>query len=96
MSMTSRAKSKRYLNRFDPPGGVTRALNITYLRPLKLPATVRIDARVAQNGRMASLVVGSIRLPGKPQEYCICEHHKMQPTATGRKRSEERETSAKL
>ena len=79
-----------------PPGGVTRSLNITYLRPLQLPATVRVESLVLQMGEMASLVVGSITRAGSPKKYCICEHHKLRVAGAGGQQSEERQAGAKL
>lgn len=41
-----------------PPGLFTRAMNITYLRPLPLPATIRVVSEVVRHGRSMSLVRG--------------------------------------
>ncbi|MCJ1294360.1 hypothetical protein MMC34_005918 [Xylographa carneopallida] len=60
-----------------PPGGVTRALNLTYLRPIRLPATVRVHAEVVQHGRSVSLAKGSIVSPDGKKLYATCEHHKV-------------------
>lgn len=79
-----------------PPGGVTRSLNVTYIRPLQLPATIRVESRILQMGEMASLAVGSITRAGSPKKYCICEHHKLRAAAGGRMSSKDQEAGAKL
>lgn len=61
---------------FNPPGGVTRSMNITYLRPLFLPATVLVESEVLQAGRSATIVRGSICSSDRKQKYMVCEHHK--------------------
>jgi hypothetical protein len=60
------------------PGGVTRAMNITYLRPCPIPSTTRIESKVVQQRRSASLVTGSITSLDKKLVYFICEHHKIE------------------
>ncbi|MCJ1383494.1 hypothetical protein MMC17_006608 [Xylographa soralifera] len=65
----------------SPPGGITRALNLTYLRPLRLPASVRIQAEVVQHGRSVSLAKGSILSPYGKKLYATCEHHKVAAAA---------------
>ncbi|MCJ1436727.1 hypothetical protein MMC27_006109 [Xylographa pallens] len=64
-----------------PPGGVTRALNLTYLRPVLLPAVVRIEAEVMQHGRSVSLSKGAILSPDGKKLYATCEHHKVAAAA---------------
>ncbi|MCJ1448144.1 MAG: hypothetical protein MMC23_008658 [Stictis urceolatum] len=64
---------------YVPPGGISRGLNITYLRPVRLPATVRIEVSIVQHGRSASLVRGSIASLDGKSTYFTCEHHKINP-----------------
>lgn len=51
-------------------------MNITYLRPLPLPSTVRVESRVIQMGRSMSLVRGNITSQSSDKVYFTCEHHK--------------------
>ena len=60
-----------------PPGGVSRSINITYLRPLPLPSTVRVKAKVVQLGRSMSLVRGDLTSKDGEKVYFTCEHHKV-------------------
>ncbi|MCJ1415870.1 hypothetical protein MMC32_002204 [Xylographa parallela] len=79
--LASRALMDGFESSPAPPGGVTRALNLTYLRPLRLPATVRIQTEVVQHGRSVSLAKGAIlSLDGKTL-YATCEHHKVAAAA---------------
>lgn len=74
-----RAKASARGHVRGPPGGVTRALNLTYLRPLMLPATVKVYCEVVQHGRSASLAKGTIMSLDGNRLYATCEHHKIQP-----------------
>ena len=60
------------------PAGVTRALNVSYLRPFTLPATCRIECEVVHHGRLLSLVRGSMKSADGKKVYATCEHHKVQ------------------
>ncbi|MCJ1410993.1 hypothetical protein MMC19_005081 [Ptychographa xylographoides] len=66
-------------SRTGPPGGVTRALNVTCLRPLPLPTTFRVLCEIVQHGRSLSLARGSIQSVDGQKIYATCEHHKAKP-----------------
>ena len=55
-------------------------MNISYLRPFRLPATVRVEANVVQSGRTLALVRGRITSQRNDRDYFICEHHKVNIT----------------
>lgn len=77
-------KSAGLRDQYAPPGGLTRALNITYLRPLPLPSTIRIKVMIVQHGRSMSLVRGNIVSRDGQKIYFTCEHHKFNPQGTDR------------
>lgn len=52
-------------------------MNITFLRPLLLPATIRIESKVVQDGRYTALARGEITSKDGSKVYFICEHHKV-------------------
>ncbi|KAF2236132.1 hypothetical protein EV356DRAFT_498986, partial [Viridothelium virens] len=55
-----------------PPGGVSRALNVTYLRPIPIPGTVRVHCEVIQNGNSVTFSRGSIISPDGKKCYATC------------------------
>lgn len=58
-------------------GGVTRTLNISYLRAVPIGTTVRINSKVVQIGRTMALIRGEmVSLDGKTT-YCTADHHKV-------------------
>lgn len=59
-------------------------MNITYLRPLPLPATIRVVSEVVQHGRSMSLVRGKITDKGGEKVYSVCEHHKVSTLGAAR------------
>lgn len=61
----------------NPPGGVTRSISITYLRPLPLPTIIRVEAKVIQTGRSVSLVRGNITSRDGEKVYFTGEQHKV-------------------
>ena len=69
------------------PGGITRSLNVTYLRPLPLPATIWVKSQVVQHGRSVSLVGGTITSQGGGTVYFTCEHHKVNVKSLSRQSS---------
>lgn len=65
------AATRRFL------GGVTRTLNVSYLRAVPVGTTVRISAEVVQVGKTMALIVGRMTSPDGETVYCTCEHHKV-------------------
>ncbi|KFY41771.1 hypothetical protein V494_02800 [Pseudogymnoascus sp. VKM F-4513 (FW-928)] len=62
---------------WDFLGGVTRSLNISYLRGVPINSVVRVNSTVKQVGRTMALIQSEIvSLDGKTT-YCTCEHHKV-------------------
>ena len=82
--------------RFAPPGGMTRALNMTYLRPLPLPATIRVQSEVIQNSRSTGLARGSILSKDGKKTYFTCEHHKIKAEGFNRVTSNVESKDSKL
>lgn len=78
--------SPNNMSAWSPPAGITRALNLTYIRPLRLPATIRILGEVVQYGRTLSLARGSIVSTDGKTMYCTGEHHKAMVTKQGEAR----------
>lgn len=58
-------------------GGVTRSLNISYLKAIPIGTTVRIHSTVMQVGRTMALIRGTMTSPDGKTIYCTCEHHKV-------------------
>ncbi|TVY40319.1 hypothetical protein LSUB1_G003185 [Lachnellula subtilissima] len=58
-------------------GGVTRSLNISYLRAIPIGTTVRITSTVMQIGRTMALIRGTMSSRDGSTVYCTCEHHKV-------------------
>ena len=63
-----------------PPGGVSRTLNLSYLRPLPLPAKVRVHSRVIQQGKTLGMATAELRGVdsdgNEGKVFAVCEHHK--------------------
>jgi len=62
---------------WDFLGGVTRSLNISYLRAIPIGTTVRITSTVMQIGRTMALIRGTMSSRDGSTVYCTCEHHKV-------------------
>jgi acyl-coenzyme A thioesterase 13 len=58
-------------------GGVTRSLNISYLRAVPLNTHVRLHSEVIQAGRTMALIRGEMTSEDGKTVYCTCEHHKV-------------------
>jgi acyl-coenzyme A thioesterase 13 len=58
-------------------GGVTRTLNISYLRAIPIGTTVKVNSKVIQAGRTMALIQGEITSVDGKTVYCTCEHHKV-------------------
>jgi len=68
-------------------GGVTRSLNISYLRAVPIGTTVRLKSWVVQHGRTMAMIRGEMTSLDGKTIYCVAEHHKvnvpMKPEHTG-------------
>ncbi|TVY87441.1 Acyl-coenzyme A thioesterase, partial [Lachnellula willkommii] len=62
---------------WDFLGGVTRSLNISYLRAIPIGTTVRINSKVMQVGRTMAMIRGTMSSQDGKTVYCTCEHHKV-------------------
>lgn len=62
---------------WDFLGGVTRSLNISYLRAIPIGTTIRLNSEVVQAGGTMALIKGEmVSLDGK-YTYATVEHHKV-------------------
>ena len=57
-------------------GGVTRTLNVSYLRAVPIGTTVRIRSQVLHCGKLLALIQGAMTSVDGKTVYCTCEHHK--------------------
>jgi len=62
---------------WDFLGGVTRTLNISYLRAVAVGTTIRVRSQVAQVGRTMAMIRGTMESQDGKVVYCTCEHHKV-------------------
>ncbi|ESZ93403.1 hypothetical protein SBOR_6223 [Sclerotinia borealis F-4128] len=62
---------------WDFLGGVTRTLNLSYLKAVPVCTTVRIYAEVIQFGRTMAMLRGTMTSQDGSIVYCTCEHHKV-------------------
>lgn len=62
---------------WDFLGGVTRTLNISYLRGVPIDTTVRFHARVVQHGRTMALLRAEMTSVDGKVTYATVEHHKV-------------------
>ncbi|KAM3079064.1 hypothetical protein ACMFMF_003993 [Clarireedia jacksonii] len=58
-------------------GGVTRTLNISYLKAVPIGTTVRLYSEVMQYGKTMAMIRGSMTSQDGSIIYCTCEHHKV-------------------
>jgi acyl-coenzyme A thioesterase 13 len=58
-------------------GGVSRTLNISFLRTVPIGTTVRVNSRVVQAGRTMALIRSEIASVDGKLVYYTCEHHKV-------------------
>lgn len=58
-------------------GGVTRSLNISYLKPVPLNTTVRLSSKVVGVGKQMALIRGQMTSLDGKTTYCTVEHHKV-------------------
>jgi len=62
---------------WDFLGGVTRTLNISYLRAIPIGTTVRLHSEVTQVGRTMAMIRGTMTSKDGKTIFCTCEHHKV-------------------
>lgn len=58
-------------------GGVTRTLNISYLKAVPLGATVRLNSKVVGVGKQMAMIRGEMTSLDGKVTYCTAEHHKV-------------------
>jgi acyl-coenzyme A thioesterase 13 len=58
-------------------GGVTRSLNISYLKAVPIGITVRISSRVVSVGKQMAMIRGEMTSLDGKVTYCTAEHHKV-------------------
>ncbi|PMD38847.1 hypothetical protein L207DRAFT_513331 [Hyaloscypha variabilis F] len=58
-------------------GGVTRTLNISYLKAIPLGTKVRIHSEVCQVGKTMAMIRGIMTSQDGKTIFCTCEHHKV-------------------
>ncbi|KFX91747.1 hypothetical protein V495_03200 [Pseudogymnoascus sp. VKM F-4514 (FW-929)] len=57
--------------------GVSRTLNVTYLRPVPVGETVIIECDVVAIGKRLSTITGTMRRKSDGALTCLCEHGKV-------------------
>ena len=62
---------------WDFMGGITRNLNITYLRTLPMDSTVLFRSRVIQHGKTTALIRGEVVSEDGAKLYATADHHKI-------------------
>ncbi|KAE8449750.1 hypothetical protein EG329_007525 [Mollisiaceae sp. DMI_Dod_QoI] len=62
---------------WDFLGGVTRTLNISYLKAIPMGTTIRIHSEVTQIGKTMAMIRGAMMSQDGKIIYCTCEHHKV-------------------
>jgi acyl-coenzyme A thioesterase 13 len=58
-------------------GGVTRSLNISYLKAVPLGITVLLKSQVASVGKQMAMIRGTMTSLDGKVTYCTAEHHKV-------------------
>ena len=58
-------------------GGVTRSLNISYLKAVPIGITVRLESKVVSVGKQMAFIQGSMTSLDGKIVYCTAEHHKV-------------------
>ncbi|OAX82924.1 hypothetical protein ACJ72_02731, partial [Emergomyces africanus] len=61
--------------------GVTRSLNISYLKAVPIGVTVYIRTNVIQHGRTMALISATMESPDGKVVYATAEHHKVHTPA---------------
>ncbi|KAF1915570.1 thioesterase family protein-like protein [Ampelomyces quisqualis] len=58
-------------------GGVTRTLNISYLRAVPIGTKVRLNSKVVGVGKQMAMIRGDMMSLDGKTTYCTVEHHKV-------------------
>ncbi|KAF2811097.1 uncharacterized protein BDZ99DRAFT_462376 [Mytilinidion resinicola] len=58
-------------------GGVTRTLNLSYLKAVPIGTTVRLESKVLQVGRQMAMIQGKMTSLDGKVIYATVEHHKV-------------------
>jgi acyl-coenzyme A thioesterase 13 len=58
-------------------GGVTRSLNISYLKAVPIGITVRLNSKVVSVGKQMAMIRGEMTSLDGKTVYCAAEHHKV-------------------
>lgn len=58
-------------------GGVTRSLNISYLKAVPIGTHVRLNSRVISVGKQMAMIRGDMTSMDGKVIYCTVEHHKV-------------------
>lgn len=58
-------------------GGVTRSLNISYLKAVPIGTTVRLNSKVVSVGKQMAMIRGDMKSLDGKTTYCTVEHHKV-------------------
>lgn len=58
-------------------GGVTRSLNISYLRAVPIGTRVRLSSKVVSVGKQMAMIRGDMTSLDGKTIYCTVEHHKV-------------------
>lgn len=62
---------------WDFMAGVTRTLNISFLKAVPVGTTILVKSRVIQHGRTMCLIAGELVSEDSKTVYATCEHHKV-------------------
>jgi acyl-coenzyme A thioesterase 13 len=58
-------------------GGVTRILNISYLKAVPIGTKVRLYSKVTSVGKQMAMIRGDMKSLDGKTTYCTVEHHKV-------------------
>jgi acyl-coenzyme A thioesterase PaaI-like protein len=58
-------------------GGVTRSLNISYLKAVPIGSKVRLNSKVVSVGKQMAMIRGDMTSLDGKTTYCTVEHHKV-------------------
>lgn len=58
-------------------GGVTRSLNVSYLKAVPIHAVVRLKSNVVSVGKQMAMIQGKMTSLDGKTTYCTVEHHKV-------------------
>lgn len=58
-------------------GGVTRTLNVSYLKAVPIGTRVRLHSKVVRVGKQMAMIRGKMTSLDGAVTYCTVEHHKV-------------------